>query len=220
MSSHHFVKENQEPALIIANGESCHKDILDQLLEWSPYVIVLDGALERVLSLGIKFDVLLGDFDRIGEYSDTIDQQSDIEIIHTPDQNKTDLEKAIDFLILKGQKAVNIVWATGLRMDHTFNNIITLGKYINLINCVILDNHSRIFVLPKKFAKYYNKGQILSLFPLINVSGISTSGLLYDLNNEQLCLPERTGSSNECMETGIVDITYKDGILIMMECND
>jgi thiamine pyrophosphokinase len=32
--------------------------------EWSPLVIVLDSAMERVMKLDIKVDVLLGDFDR------------------------------------------------------------------------------------------------------------------------------------------------------------
>lgn len=102
MSSHHFVKENQEPALIRANGQSCESDLLNQLLEWSPLVVVLDGAVNRVLDLGIKFDVLLGDFDRMENNEQHFNQQADIEVIHTPDQNKTDLEKAIEFLIERG----------------------------------------------------------------------------------------------------------------------
>ncbi len=64
MSSHHIVRDDQEPALIIANGASCNIELLGQLLEWSPLVIVLDSAIERVLALEIKVDILLGDFDR------------------------------------------------------------------------------------------------------------------------------------------------------------
>ena len=64
MSSHHIVRDDQEPALIIANGASCSMELLNQLLEWQPLVIVLDSAMERVVELGIKVDVLLGDFDR------------------------------------------------------------------------------------------------------------------------------------------------------------
>lgn len=220
MSSHHFVKENQEPALIIANGLPCDESLLGQLLEWSPYVIVLDGALDRVMSLGIKFDVLLGDFDRLEANQELFPSQPDIEIVHTPNQDKTDLEKALDFLITKGHKAVNIVWATGLRMDHTFNNICTLGKYVNTINAVILDNHSKIFVLPHNFKKYYTKGQVLSLFALGEVNGINSKGLKYDLNNDTLSIVNRSGSSNESTEAGIVEINYNEGILLLMECTD
>lgn len=220
MSSHHFVKENQEPALIIANGEPCSETLLGQLLEWSPYIVVLDGAFEKVTTLGIKFDVLLGDFDRIEDKQEAFANQSDFEVVYTPDQDKTDLEKALDFLIAKGHKEVNIVWATGLRMDHAFNNVCTLGKYVHKINGVIHDDYSKIFVLPKNFKKYYVKAQVISLFALGEVSGITTSGLLYNLNNGSMHITGRSGSSNESAGNGIVEISYKEGILIIMECSD
>ena len=97
MSSHHIVRDDQEPALIIANGASCSEELLGQLLEWSPYVIVLDSAIERVIHLGIKIDVILGDFDRDFNPYTYLNEQFPLEIIHTPDQNKTDLEKSIRF---------------------------------------------------------------------------------------------------------------------------
>ena len=108
MSSHHIVREKQEPALIIANGESCSFELLGQLLEWSPFVVVLDSAIHRVMSLGIKIDVLLGDFDKDLNLIEIKQNQYPIEIIHTPDQDKTDLEKAFDFLIERGFPAVNV----------------------------------------------------------------------------------------------------------------
>ena len=63
MSSHHIVRDDQEPALIIANGAACSDELLGQLLEWSPLVVVLDSAMVRVMEMDIKVDVLLGDFD-------------------------------------------------------------------------------------------------------------------------------------------------------------
>ena len=96
MSSHHIVRDDQAPALIIANGASCNPDLLGQLLEWSPLVIVLDSAMERVMKLDIKVDVLLGDFDRNFDPEYYREKQYPIEIVHTPNQDKTDLEKAFE----------------------------------------------------------------------------------------------------------------------------
>ena len=127
MSSHHIVRDDQEPALIIANGASCSEELMGQLLEWSPLVIVLDSAIERVLELGIKVDVLLGDFDRGFNPEYYLEKQYPLEIVHTPNQEKTDLEKAFDYLIDKGHKAVNVIWATGKRADHTITNITGLS---------------------------------------------------------------------------------------------
>lgn len=220
MSSHHIVRDDQEPALIIANGASCSNELLGQLLEWSPVVVVLDNAIDRVLELNIKIDVLLGDFDNEFDPYKYTKKQFPIEIVHTPNQNKTDLEKAFDFLIEKGHKAVNVVWATGKRADHTITNITTLPSYRNKLKIVILDDHSKVFLLPNSYKKWYTKGTPISLIPIGKVNGIETKNLKYPLNDESLVLGYRTGSSNEALTDGIVTINHKDGDLLLMECID
>ena len=59
MSSHHFVKEQQEPAVFILDAEHIHLDRISGLLEWVPTILVSEKALDRVLSWGIKIDVIL-----------------------------------------------------------------------------------------------------------------------------------------------------------------
>jgi thiamine pyrophosphokinase len=224
MSSHHVVRDKQEPALIIANGEACSQKLLNELLEWSPYVVVLDGAIHRVLDLNIKLDVLLGDFDRNEISISTIrEHQDSVEIVHTPDQDKTDLEKAIDFLIERGHRAVNILWATGRRADHTIGNITNVVRFRNKITITILDDYSTIYLLPKSpevFQKWYSKGTPISLIPVGDVSGLTTENLVYNLKDDKLSLGYRISSSNEVLEDGIVKISYQNGDLIMMECLD
>ena len=220
MSSHHIVRDDQEPALIIANGESCSAELLGQLLEWSPFVIVLDSAITRVLELGIKVDVLLGDFDRNFNAEKYKDSQYPIEIVYTPNQNKTDLEKAFDYLIERKIPAVNVVWATGRRADLTITNVTNIVRYQNDLKIVILDDYSKIFQVPKKFQKWYPAKTILSLIPIGSVDGISSENLEYPLENDTLIIGYRTGSSNSVLNDGIVTITHSDGDLLLMECHD
>jgi thiamine pyrophosphokinase len=220
MSSHHIVRDDQEPALIIANGASCSFELLGQLLEWSPIVVVLDNAIERVLQLDIKVDVLLGDFDNNFNPEFYKEKQFPLEIVHTPNQDKTDLEKAFDYLIEKGHKAVNVVWATGKRADHTITNITTIVSYRTKLKIVILDDHSKIFLLPNIYQKWYLKNTPISLIPIGKVTGISTQNLFFPLNNEELTIGYRTGSSNHVAEDGLVKIEHYDGDLLLMECFD
>ncbi|SHJ78567.1 thiamine diphosphokinase [Flavobacterium haoranii] len=220
MSSHHIVRDDQEPALIIANGAACSKELLGQLLEWSPFVVVLDSAIDRVLNLGIKVDVLLGDFDRDFNPDIYKESQFPLEIIHTPNQDKTDLEKAFDFLIERGHQAVNVIWATGRRADHTITNITNIVRYRNILKIVILDDHSKIFLLPEKFQKWYPKNTPLSLIPIGKVSGIHSQNLFYPLQNDELTIGYRTGSSNHVFEDGLVVIEHSEGDLLLMECWD
>ena len=220
MSSHHIVREKQEPALLIANGEACQPELLGQLLEWSPTVVVLDSAIWRVLDLGIKVDVLLGDFDRRLDLDAVRERQYPIEIVHTPDQNKTDLDKGIEFLIERGYPAVNIVWATGRRADHSITNMTSLVRYNARIRTVMFDDHSRIFPLVGRFEKWYEASTPISLIPVGTVSGIVTEGLTYNLADEALTLGYRTGSSNEAARDGFVRIEARSGDLLIMECWD
>ncbi len=220
MSSHHIVRDDQEPALIIANGAACNMELLGQLLEWQPLVIVLDSAIERVIDLNIKVDVVLGDFDRGFNPEEILLSQFPIDIIHTPDQNKTDLEKAFDYLIERGIPAANVIWATGRRADHTITNITNLVSYRNQLKIVIHDDHSKIFLLPQKFQKWYTAGTNISLIPIGVVSGITTENLLFPLKDESLSMGYRTGSSNQVIEDGLVTINHTNGDLLLMECVD
>ncbi len=59
MSSHHFVKEFQEPALLILSLEEEGIGKLESLLEWAPYVIVHENVFADVLNKEIKIDAVL-----------------------------------------------------------------------------------------------------------------------------------------------------------------
>jgi len=220
MSSHHIVRDDQEPALIIANGATCNDELLGQLLEWSPLVIVLDSAIERVVSRNIKVDVLLGDFDRGFNPEEFVQSQYPIEIIHAPDQDKTDLEKAFEYLIQRKIPAANVIWATGKRADHTMSNLTNMVRYRNSLKVVIHDDHSKIFLLPRYFQKWYPAGTIISLIPIGQVNGISTENLVYPLHDETLTIGYRSGSSNAVTADGIVTINHTEGDLLLMECID
>lgn len=219
MSSHHFVRDGQEPALIIANGEACSIELLGQLLEWNPYVLVLDGALPRVLDLNIRIDAVLGDFDSWQPQRDNALLHG-VEIVHRPDQELTDLQKGIEFLMEKGQTAANIAWATGRRADHHFNNLATLPRYAGKLDLMVVDDHSRVYNLPFSFKKWYPAGTRISLLPVSRASGITTSNLAFNLQDDELHLPMRSGSSNMVVSDGFVEISYHDGHLLMMECWD
>lgn len=220
MPSQHLTHNNQEPALIIANGASCNKKLLTQLLQCSPLVIVLDSAMERVAELGIKVDVLLGDFDRGFDPEYYKEKQLSLEIVHTPNQDKTDLEKAFDYLIERKITGANVIWATGKRADHTITNLTNITRYRDLLKIIVLDDHSKVFLLPKKYEKWYPASTTISLIPIGNVTGVFSQNLFYPLANDTLTIGYRTGSSNHVIRDGMICIEHEEGDLLLMECWD
>ena len=220
MSSHHIVRDDQEPALIIANGAACDKELLGQLLEWSPLVIVLDSAIKRVAELNIKVDVVLGDFDNAFDPHEFVRSQYPVEVVFAPDQNKTDLEKAFDYLIERKIPAVNVVWATGRRADHTVANLTNIVRYRDTLKIVIFDDHSKVYTLPRHFTKWYPKKTNISLIPIGNVNGITSQNLAYELKDDTLVMGYRIGNSNSVASDGLVTISHTEGDLLIMECFD
>jgi len=221
MSSHHFVREGQEPALIVADGADCLPELLGQLLEWAPFVLALDGALARLHAMGIKADAVLGDGESgVFADEDLLAAQAPIQRIHAPSQDLTDLDKGIEWLLAKGHKAINIVWATGWRADHTITNLTNLVRWRHQATLRLLDDHSIVYPLPNDFTKDYAAGTTISLVPVGKVEGIVTKNLLFALNDEPLELGHRAGTSNRVVADGIVRISYKSGDLLMMECWD
>lgn len=215
MSSHYLVKDGQEPALIIANGEECSISLAEQLLSWSPLVLVLDGAYDRVLRLGWKMDVVIGDLDSIGSAIPEVD----IECVHIQEQDSSDLEKALVWLKSQGVMEANVIWATGQRLDHTLHNLSVLGRFPDM-RVVLYDDHSKAYLLPERFSKHFSANDKLSLIPLGKVDGISTRNLAFPLEEEALDLLDRMGTSNHVVSDGLVEIRYRSGSLIMIESRD
>jgi hypothetical protein len=106
MSSHHFVKEDQEPALLIIDALD-HRTI-EPLLEWAPLIIVYDKVLEELLSRGIRIDVVITRSDQVDAMKQSITEYFPVEIL--PYQTRENqIHTAFHFLIRRKQKDVTIV---------------------------------------------------------------------------------------------------------------
>lgn len=106
MSSHHFVKEGQEPALLIVDALSFERAA--PLLEWVPTVIVLEDALKDVLHWAIKVDVVI--VKKIGHefLLPELEAQAPIKLIPY-EQSEDPLTAGLDFARTSQRSGVNIL---------------------------------------------------------------------------------------------------------------
>jgi thiamine pyrophosphokinase len=117
--------------LIVANGPFLSKAIILEAAE-NAFIIALDGASNKLFKLGIKPNIILGDFD---SFQGEVDFFSDVKRLIIPDQNFTDLQKGLKFA-KKYASEIHIVCATGGRMDHEQSNIRSLQSE-HSIHCPI-----------------------------------------------------------------------------------
>mgnify|MGYP006990018360 CR=1 FL=1 len=108
MSSHHFVKEDQEPALLLADATAISFSVIQELMEWSPTIIVLESTLSTVLTWGIKIDVVIDRQESGNQLLDVLKDQAPVKILSHSDQDDP-LQTAFYFLTAGKYQAVNVV---------------------------------------------------------------------------------------------------------------
>lgn len=207
--------------LVIADGEALSKNKLE-VLSVNKKVLVLDGAYKIIKKYGLDFDFLLGDLDSV----DLIDLENlkiknPEKIIHTPDQNKTDLDKGLEFIFDFQPRNILITGAIGLRLQHSLYNLRALKKYFNVFNKLSCPLN---MVSEKEQINYYENTEINipgELNQNIAILGfpkglVTSDGLKYELENYELDF-EKANSVSNCFNKNCVRLKITGAVLIILE---
>ncbi len=180
-------------ALIVCNGEPPPSGLLLDRAVSASLKVAADGGLRTYLDAGITPDLLVGDLDSARQ-----PYPSPIEVIHRPDQETNDLEKALDVVLERGVEDVVVLAATGFQLDQTLKNLSVLLQYHRRFRTIVFeDGVSSVRVLSSGDEMPWPTGTVISLFPITGiVEDIVTEGLMYPLNHESLENGRRDGSSN------------------------
>lgn len=186
------------------------------LPELSTYHLIActDGAFHYLKKMNFpleKLTFISGDFDSFPGKDESLSADK---FIHTPDQNKTDFQKALELLIKRGVKKVDIYGGSGGEMDHFLGNLTVAFMFKDQLELTFIDASSKYYFIPKNFSLDNIKGKMISLFPFPVAENIKTKGLEWPLDNEGLDIKHRIGTRNRASEDKI-DITYGKGDLLI-----
>jgi len=187
MSSHHIVREKQEPALLVLGLDHFSEEMLGQLLEWSPTVITTPLTAEQIDAFGIKVDIIIAD--EIGE-----GMQSDVKLISPA--GDTTIIAALKFLVAKAYPSVNIV-TDELQLD-------ILTDFADKINLVIFYNGQKIYAIHSGFTKWKPRGENIRL-------------LSADLNMQTTGLDDKGDSRFVTTTDGFVTFTFNQPYVFIAE---
>jgi hypothetical protein len=147
MSSHHFVKEQQEPALLILDTAGIGFEQIAPLLEWVPTLLVAQEAVPVVISWGIKIDLILAEIDFQQSHYHLLEEQYPVKFLGV--QGGKFLEEGLKYLIASKHGAVNI---TGL--DHL--KVFELEPMLEFLDIVVWDGPIRYFPIKNgQFKKWF-----------------------------------------------------------------
>jgi thiamine pyrophosphokinase len=173
-----------------------------------------DGAFHYLKEMNFpleKLDFISGDFD---SHSGKDELVYDKKFIFTPDQNKTDFQKALEILDEKGIKEVHVFGGSGGEMDHFLGNVSVAYLFKEILKITFYDEFSTYFFSPKHLILDDVKDKMISLYPFPTTENLTTKGLEWSLNKENLNIQTRIGTRNQAKENQ-VEINFEAGELII-----
>ncbi|GGP05367.1 thiamine pyrophosphokinase [Cloacibacterium rupense] len=158
-----------------------------------------------------KLDFISGDFDSHTGSDENIYHEK---FIHTPDQDFTDFQKALDILKNKGIKKIDVYGGSGGEQDHFLGNLHVAFLFKNDVEITFYDEFSSYFFIPKYFEIDNVKGKMISLLPFPKVENLTTDGLNWELQQAELSLTQRIGTRNFATKN-TVKISFEMGDLLV-----
>jgi len=179
-----------------------------------------DGAFHYLKKLNFpleKLDFISGDFD---SHSGIDEKVYEDKFIYTPDQEKTDFHKALEIIAEKGFKDIDVFGGSGGEQDHFLGNLTVAYSFKENLNIKFYDEFSEYFFIPKNFVLKDVKNKLISLYPFPTAEKVTTKGLNWALDHENLSITSRIGTRNFAAENE-VSIEYEKGdVLIFVGRND
>lgn len=218
--------------IIVANGNFLVREIILEAIK-NKVIIALDGAASKLNRLGIKPNIILGDFDSITEsdrsyfgiretFADLEEGAKpylgnhDVTIVPAKDQQHTDLVKAIRYCNKIAAKSINIICATGGMLDQHESAIRALRTEYNK-NCLIWLHTEQQTVRFAKNETVVILGEVgdkcgILAFP----SGSFTStGLKYEVKNYPLEFGQSESICNSLTASSASIVVKGEALLIM-----
>jgi thiamine pyrophosphokinase len=206
--------------IIIANGDLKKPSYYRDLITGEDYIICANGGSSHALAIGVKPNLLIGDLDSLPEKVREQIMEAKPQLFEYPAaKDKSDLELAVDYAIdLRPAEIVIIGALGGARVDHTlFNIMLLLLSSDQGIPARIIDETQQIYICRSCLQLDGSPGDYLSLFALSgDVTGVTTEGLKYRLQEETLQFASSRGLSN-VFTASQATVSIRSGLLLAIK---
>jgi thiamine pyrophosphokinase len=218
-------------ALVLAGGDAPTRGGLDAAWPgWDvdvDYVVAADGGAHLAPGLGLAIDEWVGDGDSVGDAELQRLRDAGVPVALAPgDKDETDTELGLLAAVAAGAARITILGAFGgARIDHALANIHLLAHTaVGGLDVAILDPAARMRLLDAGLGSGETAamdlpgrlGDIVSLIPLTDAIGVTTTGLRYPLADEPLPVGPARGLSN-IRESTEARVALREGRLLVIE---
>jgi len=184
-------------AVVLCDGPPPAPGVLEYWLSGADLFVCTDAAGHPYDELPVPPQVVIGDFDSLA--GRVLDGRAGPKFLRVDEQETTDSEKALLYLLDQGFEEAVLVGAVGWRLDHTLYNTLLLERYANRLRLALAGQYADgVRLAPGQTVSWsLDLGTNFSLIPLLGRSrGVTVDGAKYPLLDGELGIAGAAGISN------------------------
>ena len=207
-----------DTVVVITGGDPVDRAHLAEVPEGAR-VIAADSGVDHAIALGLSVDHVIGDFDSVSpeglaaatDGGATVDR-------HPVAKDATDLELALDAAVALGASRIHVLGGHGGRLDHLLANVLLLARPQHAaVTVTARMGAARVAVVRDHATLSGPVGDLVTLLPVHGPAvGVTTTGLLYPLSDEDLPVGTSRGVSNELVHDPAT-VTLTAGVLVAIQ---
>jgi thiamine pyrophosphokinase len=219
------MKDEKKHVLLLLDGEEPSKAFLEHFLSNATVVVATDGAAKYAHSHNIPLDMIIGDMDSLPLALKKIFEAKKTRIIEESEQKSNDFEKALRLILSESLgRDIIVLGIHGKRTDHLLTNFSVMLRFTNSFDSLVAYDvtHEHHFLTAENhwYSFDYPVGTLVSLTPLPESRGVTTSGFYYPLKSARMVFGEREGLDNIISSDGATVEISKGALLISIPITD
>ncbi|QOD38849.1 thiamine diphosphokinase [Candidatus Wolbachia massiliensis] len=201
----HCSIQQQYRSVIVLNGEIPDSSFFKRDIP----IIAVDGGADRLLSIGVKPDLVVGDLDSVNP-----NLRASLDTVYLPDQDYCDFSKAIAHLKTKKLLPSIITGITGGAIDHILQNI---NVFISTGSVFYTPSPPMVGYTLQKGITHFSSLPRNTKISLLGIpeAQLSTQGLKWELHLSNLAFPGENSCFNRSVSSEI-SLEVHSGVCLVM----
>ena len=204
--------------VIVSAGELRDYARTREFLHEGDFFVFCDGGLAHADGLGIKPDLVVGDFDSC-DAGVLAKWQDSCEIVQLPrEKDDTDTLFAVKLALEKGFDDFLLLGAMGARFDHALGNVSIL-LYLQGLGkkALLVDDYSVMQIAGSEPLLIEDSCSYFSVLTVAgDVSGVNIKNAKYPLENASLSSDFQLGISNEVLPGKVAQVSVEHGRVLLV----
>lgn len=203
--------------LLVANAPLSWTPRLAALAAAAVPLLAADGGADHLARLGLRPAAVIGDLDSINR--ETRAWLGEGPLVERPDQDRTDLDKALEYAFDDlGVERLTVLAAVGGRLDHDLGNLGLLARLAMGEKLVFEDEGHRILAVADEAALVAQPGETWSFWTYDPSVRVTIDGVRWPIEDATIDAGGRPSISNQAIGDLVRVHATGGAVVVMRHC--